>query len=336
MNLKPQGIRENVKMSRMIKQWRFGVVLAGIATITMAITASAQVLVKPKTDTSTTRVKLSKEQVSGGEVIGPVAVNKDSIDREIAAAVEAKEAAIRADQRRIDSIAAAARLRQAANAARRRIASEVAAAKAAAKARTDSLAEAERLALSRKVARGLNFGFAGGASLPQRDIRNGYTGGWNITVPMGWDASSLPLGIRGDFAVDHLNGTRLHNAQETTIGASGDVTVWSLNVDMKLRMHAPGTTRTHLYAIGGLGAHRVADGVYGTSGPNSGTNLGFSDAKTKLGWNAGVGAAIGWGRTELFVESRFIDVKTDMPYHPNSGIGTYTTFTPIVVGLQWF
>jgi hypothetical protein len=323
----------------MIRGWRFGLALAGFATATMAATAVGQVPVKPKTDTSTTRVKVSKDvQVSGGEVALPVApaVNKDSIDREIAAAVQAREAGIRADQRLIDSIAAAARLREAANAARLRMASEVAAARAAAAARADSIAEADKLALSRTVARGLNFGIAGGASLPQRDIRNGYTGGWNITVPFGWDASSLPLGIRSDFAVDHMNGTRLHNAQEATVGASGDMTVWSLNLDMKLRMHAPGTTRTHLYAIGGLGAHRVVDGVYGTSGSNAGTNLSFSDAKTKLGWNAGVGAAIGWGRTELFIESRFVDVKTDMAYHLNSGVGTYTSFTPIIVGLQWF
>jgi hypothetical protein len=29
-------------------------------------------------------------------------------------------------------------------------------------------------------------------------------------------------------------------------------------------------------------------------------------------------------------------VKTDMAYHLNSGVGTYTSFTPIIVGLQWF
>jgi opacity protein-like surface antigen len=322
----------------MIKDWRFGLAVAGIMTLTVTATAFGQVPVKPKTDTSTTRIKLSKEQVSGGEVALPVtaAVNKDSIDREIAAAVQAREAAIRADQRLIDSVVAAARMREAANAARLQVTSALAAARAAAAARADSIAQAEKLALGRKLARGLNFGVAGGASLPQRAIRNGYTGGWNVTVPLGWDASDIPLGIRGDFAVDHMNGTRLHNAQETTVGLSGDMTVWSLNLDMKLRMHAPGTTRTHLYAIGGLGAHRVVDGVYGTSGPNAGTNLDFSDAKTKLGWNAGVGAAIGWGRTELFIESRYIDVKSDMPYHLNSGVGTYTTFTPIIVGLQWF
>ena len=93
-------------MSRMIKQWRLGLAAAGITTMTMAVAAFGQVPVKPKTDTSTMRVKLSKDvKVAGGDVALPVAaVNKDSIDREIAAAVQAREATIRADQRRIEGL----------------------------------------------------------------------------------------------------------------------------------------------------------------------------------------------------------------------------------------
>jgi hypothetical protein len=29
-------------------------------------------------------------------------------------------------------------------------------------------------------------------------------------------------------------------------------------------------------------------------------------------------------------------VKSDLAYHMNGGVGTYTSFTPIVVGLQFF
>jgi hypothetical protein len=64
--------------------------------------------------------------------------------------------------------------------------------------------------------------------------------------------------------------------------------------------------------------------------------LNFSDAKTSLGWNVGAGASLEWGPTELFVETRFFQVKTDLAYHLNGGVGTYTSFTPIVVGLQFF
>jgi hypothetical protein len=91
-----------------------------------------------------------------------------------------------------------------------------------------------------------------------------------------------------------------------------------------------------VYALGGIGAHRVAEGVYGATGPLAGQKLSFSDAKTSLGWNVGAGASLEWGPTELFVETRFFQVKTDLAYHLNGGVGTYTSFTPIVVGLQFF
>jgi opacity protein-like surface antigen len=204
-------------------------------------------------------------------------------------------------------------------------------------ARADAAEREAQLAQKRHLARGFYFGIAGGASAPQRDIRNGYTGGWNATVPFGWDDSDSPLGIRTDIAVDHLNGTRSQDLNTVTTAASGDLTVWSLNADLKLRMRAPGTSsRSHVYALGGIGAHRVINGVYGVMGTRAGENLSFGDAKTNFGWNVGAGASMAWGSTELFIESRFFHVKSDLPYHMNGGVGTYTSFTPIVVGLQWF
>lgn len=295
------------------------------------------------------RVKIIKEtqpsvKVQGaaaGEVrLAPCPVDQDSVDRAVAAVRREqfdREQHARDDQRTIDSMLAAGRVREAVNRERAIAAAErqnhfldsVAFAKKAA----DEAALARQLHL----ARGFYAGLAGGASAPQRDTRNGYTGGWNTTIPFGWDASDQPFGVRTDFSVDHMNGTRIHDVAGVTTGASGDITVWSLNADLKLRAHAPGApTRSHVYALGGIGAHRVAEGVYGATGPLAGQKLSFSDAKTSLGWNVGAGASLEWGPTELFVETRFFQVKTDLAYHLNGGVGTYTSFTPIVVGLQFF
>jgi hypothetical protein len=101
-------------------------------------------------------------------------------------------------------------------------------------------------------------------------------------------------------------------------------------------MHAPGiSSRSHVHVLGGIGAHRVINGVYGVIGTRAGENLSFGDAKTNFG-NVGAGASMAWGPTELFIESRFFHVKSDLPYHMNGGVGTYTSFTPFVVGMQWF
>jgi opacity protein-like surface antigen len=154
---------------------------------------------------------------------------------------------------------------------------------------------------------------------------------------MGFDATGSPWGLRTDVSVDHMNGTRLHNGRNETMAASGDITVWSANLDLKLRIPTPGgRTRTHFYALGGLGAHRLTGGIYGTTDPRSGTNVSFANSPTRLGWNAGGGAAIAWGPAEVFIESRFLQVKTDLRYHMSGGVGTYSSFTPVLLGVQWF
>lgn len=305
--------------------------------------------VQKKPVVSDQRLKLNKEtkpsvKVQGeaaGEIkLPPCPVDQDSVDRAVAALRQdqfVREQHAREDQRIIDSMQAAVKMREAID---REHAIEAAKRQ---KQFLDSLAFAQKaeqdaaLALKRHLARGFYIGLAGGASTPERDTRNGYTGGWNTTIPFGWDATDQPFGVRTDFSVDHLNGTRVENQAAVTTAASGDITIWSLNVDLKLRAHPPGgPSRSHVYALGGIGAHRVAEGVYGTMGPLAGQNLNFSDAKTNFGWNVGAGASLEWGPTELFVEARFFQVKTDLGYHMNGGVGTYTSFTPIVLGLQFF
>lgn len=275
--------------------------------------------------TSSQRIKISKDTTKG-------------ITRTAGGDVELKTTArhddsIRAEQRTLDSVLAAMARARLTRQTERRIAN------IRAKFSQDSAAREEARALDLKLGllRGYYVAIAGGMSSPQRALRDGYTGGWNVTVPVGFDATSSPLGVRLDFSVDHLNGTRVHNVYEQTLAASGDITVWSLNSDLKLRIHAPGLgNRTHFYMLGGIGAHRLTGGVYGTTSARAGENLSFNEAKTKLGWNAGGGFAAKWGPAEFFVESRFFQVKTDLPFHQAGGVGTYTSFTPVMLGVQWF
>jgi len=309
-------------------------VLFGASTL-----AAAQAPAKPtakdtlKQQTSSKRIKISKNE-SGGEVVQAAKVDSTKpCDVALPLVSSRHDDSIRADQRMIDSVTALFDRERLTTALREHEAAMLAT------ARADSIARAEtaRLALRRHLGRGLYIGFAGGASAPQRAIRDGYTGGWNVTVPVGFDWTDSPLGIRADFAVDHLNGTRVHNIYEQTLAASGDITVWSLNADMKLRFHAPGAgTRTHLYLLGGAGAHKVSGGVYGTTDPRAGENLAFGTGSFGAPRHVGGGFSASWGPTELFIESRFFQVKSDLAFHQAGGIGTYTSFTPIVVGLQWF
>jgi len=296
---------------------RAALAIGAIALFGVATTVQSQV------PTSSQRIKISKDTgkvaTAGGEVDLKAMVRHDD--------------SIRAEQHMLDSTLAAL------SRARLMMQTELRIANMKAKARDDSIARArsEALALKLGLTRGYYIGIAGGMSAPQRALRDGYTGGWNVTVPVGYDPTNSPLGVRADLSVDHLNGTRVHNVSEQTMAASGDITVWSLNTDLKLRIHAPGAgNRTHFYLLGGVGAHRVAGGIYGTTSSRAGQNVTFGDAKTKFGWNAGGGVATKWGPAELFAESRFFQVKTDFAFHQAGGVGTYTSFTPVMIGLQWF
>ena len=297
-------------------------------------TAKVTHAAKPKT--SNPQIKISKERTAGGEVI-PVTVietikPRDTVVVTVFAVDPKRDDSIRAAQWTLDSAAATLARTRMMNQMRLRVADAEARMRAEAKAKED----ADAAALRRSLARGVYIGIAGGASAPQRALRNGYTGGYNVTVPVGYDATEIPWGVRADVSVDHLNGTRLYNTFNETQAASGDITVWSVNTDLKLRIPTPGgSTRTHFYALGGVGAHRLTGGVYGTTDPNAGANLTFANAKTKFGWNVGGGAAIAWGPAEIFIESRYFQVKSDLPYHMAGGVGTYAAFTPVMIGIQW-
>jgi len=322
---------------------RGALALAGLALVVVSPALNGQApakplprdsVAKPKpvgTSKATTRVKIVKEKTAGGEVV-PLSVVPDTVVTTVYVTDTSRDAAIRADQYRLDSIAESlVRTRLRAEMARRvrntemRVRAELARKNAAAPTLTPTFS------------RGVYLGIAGGASTPQRALRNGYTGGYNVTVPIGYDATNLPWGIRIDGSVDHMNGTRIHNQLNETLAASGDITVWSLNSDLKVRIPLPKvSTRTHFYTLGGLGVHKVTGGVFGTNDPSTGSSVAFDNAHARFGWNVGAGAAIAWGPAEVFIESRFMQVKSDLPYHMSGGVGTYTSFTPVLIGLQWF
>jgi len=297
-------------------------------------------LKKARVDTSSKRIKIKKDttvRTAGGEVCLPVECVTVEPGMVPANVVIDREAYARESQRVLDSIDAAANLQREILRIENRVAAERTRAFFDSIARADADRAAANLAMKRHLARGFYIGLAGGTSMPQRAIRNGYTSGWNTTVPFGWDASDSPLGVRADLAFDRLHGTELRDASYSVVSSSGDVSIWSLNVDGKLRFRAPGApNRTHLYVLGGVGAHKVTDGIYGATGIDAGRSLGFNSAKTNFGWNVGAGMSAQWGPTELFIESRFFQVKTNMAYHMNGGVGTYASYTPIVIGLQWF
>lgn len=271
-----------------------------------------------RTARSTTRIRVSKEQTSTGEVTPTPApmptVNQDSINA--ANAERARQDSIAAaDRARQDSIANAERMRQDSIAAAER-------ARQDSIARADSIAAAERAFRLRQIG-GFYWGLAAGVAEPTQNVDIAHNTGFNIDMPFGVDPIGSPLGLRFDVGyTSFANRSDFFGAN-----TSGRPQVWSGSADLKLRLPVVQRFihRANLYALGGATYYHYKNLTLVPQG--GGTAVPSDDWANKLGWNAGGGLSFGWGRTNLFVESRYMTFSHE---------GLKGGHVPIVLGFSWF
>jgi hypothetical protein len=290
---------------------------------------------EPRRTTSTRRIPVRKDRPA--PTSAPVAtqrVNQDSIaaaerarQDSIAAAAAAAERnkqdeRARQDQMRRDSITIAERQRQ----------DSIAAADVA---RQDSIARAhnrsrskDELRMARRRNSGFYIGVAGGSTMPMGELKtnvtNSYNMGWNVTVPFGWDFGSFPLGLRFDLAMDNLMAKA--NLLDSFGNPMRNVAIYSGSGGLKLNVPIF-RTASRFYLIGGAGAHRITG--YATSTDSAQT---IKDAKTNVGWYGGAGFNFRFGRTALFIESRYINIDAKQPV----GFAyEKANYLPIILGFQF-
>lgn len=196
----------------------------------------------------------------------------------------------------------------------------------------------------RRYSNGFYIGIGGGATMPTGGIRKAYNTGYNVTVPLGWDSQTGPLGLRLDLAYDQMRArSSLRPTDDVPPSAVALTTVnpqiWSAMADLKLRLPFSGQfagATTGFYAIGGVGAHylRNYSSTFGVTNPTTNINdqglqtasLNDNGSLWRFGANAGGGVSFGLGNTELFVESRYVRIFTS---------AQRTNYVPITVGLSF-
>jgi hypothetical protein len=296
--------------------------------------------------TSTTRIPITKDRPATRAPAPPPApapapapqrerVNQDSINAvmaerarqdSIAAAERARQdERTRADQMRRDSITLADRERQDSIAdAEQRRQEEI--------ARRQSRAQSDdELRRKRRYNKGFYMAIAGGSTMPMGELstraNNSYNMGWNVTVPFGVDFG--PVGLRFDAAMDNLTGKPNFVDSFGTPVAAKNVAIYSGGGGLKLNIPIF-RTASRIYAIGGASAHRITG--YATSLIGSDSAQTIKDAKTVMGWYAGGGINFRFGRTALFVESRYINVEAKQPV----GFAyDKINYIPIILGIQF-
>ncbi len=256
------------------------------------------------------------------------AVNQDSIDR----ANRMRDSLAALERARQDSLAREAQAaRDRAAAAERARQDSIARAAALEKARQDSIAAAEEAArLKARVGRyGFYWGLGAGLAFPTSDFANAYRQGTDYMVQAGWDMYDSPLGIRFDAALDEIDGKAMPGY------LISDVWNWAVNADAKLRFPIPAGSLSRFYVLGGVGLQKMyaRGGTPGTAPvggiSTNGFPTSFGDASAKFAWNAGAGLSFGFGRSAVFLESRYRSASTDSP---NSGT---SSFVPLIIGLTF-
>jgi len=179
---------------------------------------------------------------------------------------------------------------------------------------------------------GFYIGLAAGSSLPAANFNDSDHPGWRVEVPFGIDPIGSPLGLRLNLGYSRYEPhsyakTFLENAQLMTGEA-----------DLKWRLvtASPYNKRVQVYGIGGVSYNRYKNILETHNGQLSigdvvATNGRFTttDPNWHNGWgyNVGGGLELGWGVTNLFVESR---------YSRFSGEFSKISHVPLVIGLSWY
>jgi len=172
---------------------------------------------------------------------------------------------------------------------------------------------------------GFYWGLAAGIAEPTQNVDVAHNTGFNVDVPFGVDPIGSPLGLRFDVGYTSLaNRSDFFGAN-----TSGRPQIWSGSADLKLRLPVVQRFihRASLYALGGATYYRYKNLTLVPQGGTAAQAVTSTDWGNKLGWNAGGGLSFGWGRTNLFVESRYMTFSHE---------GLKGGHVPIVLGFTWF
>ena len=180
---------------------------------------------------------------------------------------------------------------------------------------------------------GFYIGLAAGSSLPAANFNDSDHPGWRIEVPIGIDPINSPLGVRFNFGYSQYSP---HSYAERFVE---NAAVMNFNGDLKWRLVKiqPYNKRVQVYGIGGVSYNRFKNIIENVDG-----RLSVGDVRTAngvfttpvdgdwhsgWGWQAGGGIELGWGITNLFVESR---------YSRFNGEFSKISHVPLVIGLSWY
>jgi hypothetical protein len=179
---------------------------------------------------------------------------------------------------------------------------------------------------------GMYFGLGGGVAIPSGAIGTAQANGYAFQAHVGVDPAGSPLGLRLD-----ANWARYddENPYKNNPDGSNRARPEVINVGANLKLRLPTLSQRFPLApyLTGGGNYIYYKDLLIQVDPQAGlleNNVAPSDGNwhDKWGYNLGAGFTLGWGKTELFVESRLIDFKP-----ANASVAKQL---PIMIGINWY
>ena len=158
----------------------------------------------------------------------------------------------------------------------------------------------------------LSVGLGGGVSLPQGDLRDAATTGWNALATLVLSTPMQPLGLRADVAYNQFSLDEATTG--AVLGASGHENIGSATLNATYRLPTPGSPASP-YLIAGLGAYRTDCSVRAACA-----------ADTRFGWNVGLSTKLYVLGFRSFLEAR---------YHRAKANGASVNYFPVTLGLMF-
>jgi hypothetical protein len=180
-----------------------------------------------------------------------------------------------------------------------------------------------------RLPNGFYFGLSAGVSAPNGAIFTPNSAGPSAQAQIGWQGAKQLLGVRGD-----VNWAK-PGEDSRFAGLQADPDIINFSADAKLQLpfltHTFGRThRFGIYGIGGYTHTMFKNLPMRVDAPSGGVlfSRGTGDWTHQNGWNAGGGASLMWGRSELFIESRVL--AFDPTNAPQS------RQIPFMFGMNWY
>jgi len=157
------------------------------------------------------------------------------------------------------------------------------------------------------AAKPVEFGFAGGASLPISELSDATNTGFNLTGTLGFHPQMIPLGVRVDVAYNRFG------IKNNSAGITGDFHFTSVTGNLEYSIPSEAVSP---YLIGGAGLYNASGSINGSSGGSS----------NKFGWNLGGGIKMPLSGFDTFLEARYNQILGD---------GGSVKFIPITFGVMF-